>query len=128
MASNLGKMSYTAHLLVYPAIYLAITQLVLPFKAQMDEASKKDTMDKMFAKKLVDPDIFNPFTPIPFHNNPELKYFHANLHRRTSQYIDPKLGFNVDDYRWKDYHESFDHNNENKWMYNFTGFHRPIDK
>ena len=29
--------------------------------------------------RKVDPDVFNPFTPIPYHNNPELKYAFANI-------------------------------------------------
>ena len=27
----------------------------------------------------VDPDLFNPFTPLPYHNNPELKYAFAHI-------------------------------------------------
>ncbi len=36
--------------------------------------------------KPVDPDNFNPFTPIPFHNNPELRYRYAGV--RLHGYLD----------------------------------------
>jgi hypothetical protein len=63
----------------------------------------------MMAKaKKVDPDLFNPFSPIPYHNNSELKYVfsHVNMHNYVN-----KNHLNVKDYVWKDYHRSFDHNN-----------------
>ena len=37
----------------------------------------------MAKAKVVDPDYFNPFSPIPFHNNPELKYVFADVNMRN---------------------------------------------
>ena len=65
----------------------------------------------------VDPDLFNPFTPIPYHNNLELKYAFAHVNMRN--YID-KEHLNVDDYIWKSFHDSYDHGDKKKHMYNWT--------
>ena len=74
--------------------------------------------------KKVDPDIFNPFTPIPYHNNPELKY--AFNHIKLFNYAN-KNHINVRDYPWKDYHNSYDHNNTNEYLYNWVSMHGPRD-
>ncbi len=63
-------------------------------------------MDVMAKAKTVDPDDFNPFSAIPFSNNPELKYVFANVDMR--KYIN-EHDINVKDYQWKNYHDSFDH-------------------
>ena len=60
--------------------------------------------------KPVDPDNFNPFTPIPFHNNPELRYRYAGV--RLHKYLDTKTQLNVNDTPYKAFHDSFDHNNK----------------
>jgi hypothetical protein len=74
--------------------------------------------------KPVDPDIFNPFTPIPYHNNKELTYLFANvrMHNHVNQnHINPET------YVWKGYHNSFDHDNKNAYLYNWTSIHGPRD-
>ena len=74
-------------------------------------------MANMVKPKEMDPDLFNPFSPIPWHNNPELKYAFAHVNMR--HYMN-KDHINESDYIWKGYHNSYDHNNERKWMYNWT--------
>ena len=33
----------------------------------------------MIPYNRIDPDLYNPFTPIPYHNNPEIKYGLAHI-------------------------------------------------
>ena len=74
-------------------------------------------MAAMAKAKVVDPDYFNPFTPIPFHNNPELKYVFADINMR--KYVNENH-INVKDYQWKNYHDSYDHGNKKTYLYNWT--------
>jgi len=74
-------------------------------------------MDMMAKAKVVDPDYFNPFTPIPFHNNPELKYVFAEINMR--KYLNENQ-INLKDYPYKNYHDSYDHGNKKAYMYNWT--------
>ena len=67
--------------------------------------------------KAVDPDCFNPFSAIPFHNNPELKYMYADTKMRG--YLDANQ-MNVNDYWFKQYHNSFDHGNKKTYLYNWV--------
>ena len=74
--------------------------------------------------RKVDPDVFNPFSPIPYHNNAELKYAfaHVNLFNYSNRnHLNPK------EYVWKDYHNSFDHNNTNQYLYDWTSMHAKRD-
>ena len=74
--------------------------------------------------KKVDPDLFNPFSAVPYHNNQELKYLfsHINMHN----YVNVNH-INAKEYVWKGFHKSFDHNNTNEYMYNWTSVHSPRD-
>ena len=128
MKSALGRMTWGAHLFIYPSIYLVWSQVIMPYKTYLDEEDMKAQWAALRKKAKVDPDLFNPFTPVPFHNNKELKYYHSNLHRRTTGYIDHHLGYNTDDFLWKDYHRSFDHDNKNGYLYDFTSFRKPIER
>ncbi len=74
--------------------------------------------------KPVDPDLFNPFTPVPYHNNAELKYVFADV--KMHNYIN-KNHINPKTYVWKDYHNSYDHNHTNGYLYNWTSIHGPRD-
>ena len=66
----------------------------------------------------VDPDNFNPFSAIPFHNNPELRYRYANT--KLFGYLDPKTQINLKDYTYKGFHDSFDHNNLKTYKLNWV--------
>ena len=122
--STLGRMSYGVHLLFYPGALLTYLFVVKPIMTKRNEASEQAQWDGMPKLKKVDPDIFNPFTPIPYHNNPELKY--AFNHIKLFNYAN-KNHINVRDYPWKDYHNSYDHNNTNEYLYNWVSMHGPRD-
>ena len=115
--SAFGRMSYGAHLCFYPAAFLFLQYVAMPYKRASDEAAKKKEWDDMTAARAVDPDIFNPFTAIPFHNNPELKYVFAHIDMKG--YVNENH-INVKDYVWKNYHNSYDHNNQKSYLFNWT--------
>ena len=71
----------------------------------------------MIKAKKMDPDLFNPFTPVPWHNNPELKYVYANINLRN--YIN-KDHINEKDYIWKGLHDSYDHGDKKRHWYNWA--------
>ena len=71
----------------------------------------------MAKAKTVDPDYFNPFSPIPFHNNAELKYVFAEVNMR--KYVNENH-INTKDYQWKNYHNSYDHGNKKTYTYNWS--------
>merc|ERR1711893_35399 len=81
--STFGRMSWGTHFLVYPAALSLYVGVYKPYAQSKEEAAKKEEWDNMAKARPVDPDIFNPFTPVPFHNNPELKYAYANINMRN---------------------------------------------
>ena len=70
--SMFGRMSYGAHLVLYPVLGGTAYFLGTTYKASADAATAAN--DEATAPKAakVDPDLFNPFTAIPFHNNKEM--------------------------------------------------------
>ena len=122
--SIFGRMGYLPHLLFYPTALGAYIYGIKPWMDERSRKSEQDEWDKMPKAKPVDPDLFNPFTPIPYHNNPELTYVfaHINMH----DYLNENH-INVHDYVWRDYHNSYDHNNENGYLYDWTSMHEAID-
>ena len=122
--SAIGRMSYATHLLIYPGIVAFYIYVVSPIMKKRAEDAEKHEWETMPKAAKVDPDLFNPFTPIPFHNNPELKYVfaHINMHKFLNKnHIDPGT------YSWKNYHNSYDHNNKGAYLYNWTSTQSPID-
>ena len=122
--SALGRMSYSTHLLVYPGILGVYLYVVKPYMKKRADDQEKSEWESMPKNRKVDPDLFNPFTPIPYHNNPELKYgfAHINMHN----YLNDNQ-INTKDYVWKAFHNSYDHNNEAAYTYNWTSLHSPRD-
>ena len=110
-------MSWGTHMLFYPSCYLLYRFWWVPRSKRVAEQTHKQLMDEMCKAKPVDPDYFNPFTPIPFHNNPELKYVYADINMKN--YVNQNH-INVNDYYWKGFHNSFDHGNKKTYMYNWT--------
>ena len=108
--SALGRLSYSAHLALYPIIGGSLYSLYSSYSKSSAEAQKNYELESMPKLKAVDPDNFNPFTPIPFHNNPELRYRYAGV--RLHKYLDTKTQLNVNDTPYKAFHDSFDHNNK----------------
>ena len=115
--SALGKMSWGTHFMIYPIAAGLYMGAYKPYAQRQEEAAKQAEMEVMAKAKTVDPDDFNPFSPIPFSNNPELKYVFANVNMR--KYIN-EHDINVKDYQWKNYHDSFDHGNKKVYTYNWS--------
>ena len=115
--SAFGRMSYTTHLAFYPATFVFYQLVIAPWRKSSADAAKKAEWDGLIKARPVDPDIFNPFTQIPYHNNPELKYVFA--HTNMKNYVNQNH-INPSEYLWKNYHHSFDHNNQKQYTYNWT--------
>ena len=115
--SALGRMGWSTHFLFYPTAVGLYYGVYTPYAAAKEAAAKADEYEQMAKAKTVDPDYFNPFTPIPFHNNPELKYVFANVNMR--HYVNGNH-INVDDYQWKSYLNSYDHGNKKSYLYNWS--------
>lgn len=120
--SNLGRMGYGAHLLFYPSLLAVYILGVKPYLASKKAADEKKEWDAIPKARKVDPDLFNPFSAIPYHNNSELKYAFANVNLHN--YVN-KNHINVNDYVWKSFHNSFDHGNKNAYQYNWVSMHGP---
>ena len=115
--SALGRMSWGTHMLIYPTILGAYIGAYKPYAKKQEEAGVANEYEIMCKAKDVDPDHFNPFTPIPFNNNPELKYMFAHINLR--HYVN-EHHINEKDYEWKGYHNSFDHNNKKSYQWNWS--------
>jgi len=115
--SAFGRIGWGTHFLIYPTAAALYFGAYKPYAARQEEASKKDVMEKMVKAKPVDPDYFNPFSPVPFHNNPELKYVFSEINLR--KYVD-EHHMNLKDYQWKNYHDSYDHGNKRTYLYNWS--------
>ena len=122
--SFLGRMSYTGHLLFYPSAGLFYLFVIKPYMEKKNQKQEQAEWDSMPKLKKVDPDLFNPFSPIPYHNSPEVKYVFANV--KMHNYINENH-INPDTYVWKDFHNSYDHDHKNAYLYNWTSIHGPRD-
>ena len=76
--SALGRMSFGTHMLCYPGLAAILYLGPYGYYKKSQERQEAADWENMIKAKAVDPDLFNPFTPIPFHNNPELKYTFAH--------------------------------------------------
>jgi len=54
---------------------------------------------------------------VPFHNNPELKYVFSEVNLR--KYVNEHQ-INEKDYIWQSYHDSYDHGNKKRHLYNWS--------
>ena len=115
--SALGRMGWGTHMLAYPTLLGAYIFGYKPYKAAEEEAEKARVMEDMAKAKTVDPDLFNPFTAIPFHNNPELKYVFADVNLRS---YTNEHHINAKDYIWKGYNDSYDHGDKKVHQYNWS--------
>lgn len=122
--SALGRMSYGVHLLAYPALLGIYLFGVKPYMARSAKEAEEKEWESMPKAKRVDPDLFNPFSPIPYHNSKEVKYTFANIRMHghlNENHINPQT------YAWKNYHNSYDHDNKAAYLYNWTAVHSPKD-
>ena len=122
--STFGRMGYGTHLLLYPGILSFYLYVVKPYMKNNEEKSEKEQWDRMPKAKRVDPDLFNPFSPIPYHNSPEVRYTFANI-RMHGHLNENQLNTNT--YVWKGFHNSYDHNNDSAYAFNWVSLHSPKD-
>ena len=116
--SALGKMSYSAHMCLYPILfggsYYAISNYV-----KYSNAKAEAVVIAAYPKlSPVDPDDFQPFSAIPYHNNPELRYRYANI--KMFNYIDKNSHLNLETYSYKSFHDSYDHDNKKSYVYDWV--------
>uniref|UniRef100_A0A7S3NGL0 Uncharacterized protein n=1 Tax=Euplotes harpa TaxID=151035 RepID=A0A7S3NGL0_9SPIT len=117
IGSQFGRMSYTTYMLLNPAAFMLYVFAYKPYKAYKKKQQDQKEWDEMPPAKKVDKDIFNPFTPIPYHNNRELKYGfdHINMFGFVN-----KNHINVKSYPWKQFHDSFAESESIEYQYNWT--------
>ena len=116
--SALGRTNYTVHYMFYPTFMGLVYFVGLPWKAERDAAAKAAEWEGMVKRKAVDPDLFNPFSPIPFHNSIQVHY--GTAHIKMQNFVKESSHINEDTYVWKNYHHSFDHGNKKSYTYNWT--------
>ncbi len=122
--STFGRMSWGTHLLVYPGLAALYLYVVKPYMNNSAEKSEKEQWENMPKARKVDPDLFNPFSPIPYHNSTEVRY--AFSHIRMHNYINENQ-INTKGYVWKNFHNSYDHDNRTDYVYNWVSLHGPND-
>ena len=115
--SFFGRMGYWTHMAFYPTVLSVYLLGIKPMRLASAEKAAKQDWEDLVAARTVDPDTFNPFTPVPYHNNPELTYVYAHIDMRN--YVNANH-INVKDYVWKSYHNSYDHGDKQTHRYNFT--------
>ena len=115
--SAVGRMSYAAHLAMYPVFGGGAWFFWSNYSAANKIKQDKEDEEAMPKLKAMDPDNFNPFSPIPFHNNHQLRYRYAN--NKLIGYQD-KSHTNAKDYPFKNFHYSFDHSNKKAYTFNWV--------
>ncbi len=115
--SALGRMNFATYLGIYPVLGAAYFMMVKPYMAARAEKAKQDEWDALKPAKVVDPDTFSPFTPIPYHNSSEMRY--ALAHIKLRNFIQ-EAHLNEQDYVWRNYHNSFDHGNKGTYKWNWA--------
>jgi hypothetical protein len=102
----------------YPAALAGYYYGYAPYAAANAEAAKQEEWDNMVKKRAVDPDLFNPFTPIPFHGSLQSHYGLANIN--MVGHINQANHMNEDTYVWRSFTDSYDHGNKKRHLYNWT--------
>ena len=115
--SALGRMGWGTHALIYPTLAGLYIGAWKPHTKRKEEAALAEEFANISAAKPVDPDHFNPFSPIPFANNPELKYVFANVNMR---HFTNENHLNEKDYMWRNYFNSYDHGNKKTYIWNWS--------
>ena len=116
--SAFGRMTYAAHLGLYPVVggfaYFVLTN----YQSYSAARTAKEELEALPALKSVDPDNFQPFSAIPFHNNPELRYRYADM--KMWNYLNKENHMNLKDYFFKGFNNSFDHDSQSAHLYNWV--------
>ena len=125
MMASFGRISYSTHMMLYPIIGGSLWFVYKQYSTASAEAAKQATWDALPKASVVDPDYFNPFSAIPYHNNQEVHYRYAK--NRMHNYVDPKTHINTADYAFRGFHDSYDHGNKKTHLYNWANMY-PADK
>ena len=115
--SVFGRMSYGAHAVSTALLVGSSFWFYNSYSASSGEQQEKLDWENLPKLKKVDPDLFNPFSAIPFHNNMELKYRYADM--KLHGYLDPKSQLNAKDYAYKGFHDCYDHSGKKQHYYNW---------
>ena len=115
--SIFGRMSYGAHMALTVFLVGGAGSFYSSYSKMSAEQAEKDLYENMPKAQKVDPDLFNPFTPMPFHNNIENKYRYADV--KLHGYLNAKTQLNVNDYAYKSFHDCYDHSNKKQHYYNW---------
>ena len=116
--SAFGRMSYGAHMVSTVLVIGSAGFLYKARAAASAAAQALEDQENLPKLKKVDPDLFQPFSPIPFHNNMEHKYRYANM--KMHGYLDAKTQLNLKDYPYKGFHDCYDHSNKKKHYYDWV--------
>ena len=116
--SAFGRLSYGAHLALYPLLGGTAYFLGSTYSRNNAIKNEQKEIDSMPAYNPVDPDDFQPFSAVPFHNNQELRYRYANT--KMFGYLDKNTHMNLKDYNYKSYHDVYDHGNNKQHLYNWV--------
>ena len=81
--SALGRMSYSAHLALYPVLGGGFFFVASSWMKISSDKAIREEKEAMPAARAVDPDDFQPFSAVPFHNNPELRYRYAGMNMKN---------------------------------------------
>ena len=116
--SAIGRMSYAGHLALYPVIFGGAYFLYSGWSKSSKEKNDAFIKEAMPKPRAVDPDDFQPFSAIPFHNNPELRYRYADV--KMYGYLDKKTQVDLKSYPYKTFHNVYDHDNKKAYYYNWV--------
>ena len=103
--ATFGRMRYSVHMMFYPAVYFAYSLLYKPYAAKSSEEAATKMWNEMPPAKKVDKTLFNPYTPIPYHNNEQVRYSLEGIN--MFEYLNENH-LNVKDYPFRLYHNVYD--------------------
>ena len=121
LLSSLGRVSYSTHIAMYPLIFGSLYYVYGAYNSAYEVKAKELRVEALPQLKKVDPDMFQPFSPIPYHNNPEVHYRFAKY--KMHNYVDGKTHMNTNDYVFKNFTDSYDHGNKKVYLYNWTSMY-----
>lgn len=113
--SYIGKLNYAGVLAVYVGLGFAYLKIVSPHLKKKKEEDEKDFIDMLLPVPSLDMRLHNPFTPIPFHNNPELlfRYGNTNFHNYLNH-----NNINPQNYLYSEYYCT-NQPGDNSYIYNW---------
>ena len=113
--SSIGRLSFSAHLAVYPILIMAYS--LRKKHSAKKQAIKKEKNKIVYEVAPQDPDLFNAFTAIPYHANKELKYSLMGIEMKG--YLN-KNSLHPQTYEFRSFLDSFDFQGENDHYFDWT--------